>query len=178
MERVKISGACCQTIIFMRRAILLISFSVLFSCTGKKPISLKITMSETKYDPETVSFECLLYLNNDSITLALADFADTQKSEADSLAVTIKNWLEQNFDRSKEFACSKLIDLKNSRWLKKNEPPVTKREFLKKMTFNGINAFKEGGFEMYFKDGELFPGHWIMIDVNESFEMEDATLRG
>jgi hypothetical protein len=141
-------------------------------------MQVHITIGETKYDPDSESFECSLYLYNDSSTLSLSDFSVSEISQANQRAVILKNWPELNLEQSKRFACSRLIDLKNDSWLQENEVPVTKSESQKKMKLDGINAFKDGGFEIYFTDGGLFRGHWIMVDVNEKFEMEDANIPG
>jgi hypothetical protein len=149
-----------------------------FSCNNSKSMKINITMGEAKYDTASESFDYSLFLNTDSSTLSLSDFFQSELSQANQMAITIKNWLALNLERSKEFACSKLIDLRNDNWLQQNEVPVTKEEFLKKMKFDGINAFKDGGFEIYFTDSNLFGGHWIMVEVTEKFELEDADIRG
>lgn len=165
------------------RATLFILLIVVFSChqKGAKPnsmIQVKITLGEAKFDTTTDSFEYTLFLYNDSSSLGLSDFDSSEMSEANDMAVEIKNWLEQHLEESKEFACSKLLELKNNNWLGEKESPVTKDEFLKRLKLDGINAFKEGGFEIYFMDSDLFGGHWIMVDVNEKFEMERADIVG
>lgn len=63
-------------------------------------------------------------------------------------------------------------------WLSEQEKPISLNEFVETIEFEGVNAFAEGSFEIYFNDHNLFGGHTIIVDINEIFELEDANIAG
>ena len=150
-----------------------------FSCQNKNnAMHIPVDIGEVTFDQKSDCFETTLTLNRQSHSMTICDFKEAESSEAKMLALKLKNWLEKNLDESKEYAASKLVKLKNESWLSEGEDPISHKKFIEIIEFEGINAFSEGGLEIYFNDHDLFGGHTIIVDVSEDFEFEDAKIAG
>lgn len=141
-------------------------------------MSLQIMIGDLTFNEESDCFETSLKFNSKSHSLTICDFERKENKQANVLASKIKNWLENNLDKAKEFTASKLLKLKNENWLSEHEEPISKEKFIETIEFEGVNAFAEGGFEVYFTDRDLFGGHTIIVDINEAFEFENANIGG
>lgn len=141
-------------------------------------MNLKIQMDDLVYNKESNCFETKLKFYSSSYSMTICDFKDTEYKQAEKLALELKNWLEKNMAKAKEYAALKLLKLKNDRWLADNEKPISHEQFITTIQFDGISAFAEGGFEIYFSDGNLFLGHTIIVDVDEAFKFEDSNIAG
>jgi len=159
----------------------LILFFVLFlnfGCKSKKQGMSEIGESRLTFNKETDCFEGSLILNNKSYDLSVSDFEINERAKAEILAIKISGWIKVNLEKSKEFVAEKLLKLKNEDWLLENEKPLGREKFIESIEFDGILAFSGGNFEIYFKDNNLFGGHTIIVDINESFEFEDVNIAG
>jgi hypothetical protein len=61
------------------------------------------------------------------------------------------------------YAVEKLLPLKNDSWLDEDEAPLTPEQFLSRMRLGSITIAKDGRFDFWHNDGDLFWGHWIQI---------------
>jgi hypothetical protein len=98
------------------------------------------------------------------LNLALKD------SEDPSGAISVARSLWQSQDswnqRIYEYAVAKLLSPKNASWLQEDESEVTPEQFRNKMKQEAITVYSNGTFEFWFKDGDLFWGHSIMVKGN------------
>ena len=164
----------------MRSLLIAIPFVTIYLVchTKNKNVTLQIHISEMTFNAEADCFEATLTLNNKARTLSVCDFDKADSKKAKILGNKLKDWLVNNLNTSKEYAATKLLKLKNENWLGENERPITQTVFIETIEFDGINAFAEGGFEIYFNDHDLFNGHIIIIDVNEDFGFDNAKIAG
>ena len=65
-----------------------------------------------------------------------------------------------------EFAVMDLLSLKNETWLDEDEKPVTVTEFKERMRLTAIQFTRDGKFEFWHEDGDLFWGHAIVVAGN------------
>ena len=72
----------------------------------------------------------------------------------------------------KEFAVKKLLKIKNESWLE-DEEKITSEQFIQKMKLKSIVVSMKNKFEFCFDDGDIFFGHFIMVDGN----LEKGPLR-
>lgn len=139
---------------------------------------VQIHLDDIKFNDSTDDFETFLTFNSKSYDFSICDFDKNDYGQAKALALKIKEWLENNLSKAKEYAASKLLKLKNENWLSEQEKPLSLSKFLETIEFDGILAFSEGSFEIYFNDHDLFGGHTIIVDISETFEFENANIAG
>lgn len=130
------------------------------------------------FDKEIECFDATLQFDNKSFDITLSNFEPTEEKQAEELANKIGGWMEQNLARTKEYAASKLVQLKNESWLSEGEVPATIQTLIDAMELDGINAFPDGNFEIYFDDNDLFGEHSIVVDVSAAFEFTDVYIGG
>lgn len=141
-------------------------------------MQVQIHMGDIKFNDSSECFETLLIFNSKSHDLSICDFDKNDYGQAKALALKLKDWLENNLSKAKEYAASKLLKIKNENWLSEQEKPISSNKFVELIEFEGVLVFAEGSFEIYFNDHDLFGGHTIIVDINEKFEFEDANIAG
>ena len=109
--------------------------------------------------------------------LSLLDFDENEVEKATKLASEICSWLESNKQSARVFCASTLLSLKNETWLEEGEAPMTNEKFVETIELDGILAFSDGSFSLYFDDNDIFWGHAIVVEVEEG-KLLDATLAG
>jgi hypothetical protein len=58
------------------------------------------------------------------------------------------------------------------------ENPVSKAEFLSRLTFTGVNFLEDLSFSLFYDDGQTFWGHGIMVDVTADCQISNAGIVG
>jgi len=126
------------------------------------------------YDKEIECFDGTLEFAGNKYDITLSDFEAREENQATTLANKIGEWIEQHWQQVKDYAALKLVPLKNESWLFEGEQPISESQLLDTIQLDGINAFPEGNFEIYFDDHELFGNNIIVVDVSSSFEITNA----
>ena len=140
--------------------------------------TVKFQIGEFIFDDTTDCFETSLTSLGKDHPISICDVEKEDFDSATILGFKLKHWLEGNLDNAKDYAASKLLALKNEHWLEPRQKALSRSDFVAAMDFDGVNGFSDGGFEIYFVDGDLFFGHTIVVDVTETFEFEDARIVG
>lgn len=130
------------------------------------------------FNTETSDFECIAKHNGKEYNVNLLDFTANDMEVASRLANRVCEWLDENFERVTKFVANELLSLKNDQWLEEDEPAVSEADFLNTIELDGLNVFTDGSFEVLFKDGDLFWGHWINVDIDSDFNLRQADLWG
>ena len=138
----------------------------------------QIKLEKITYNRESENFEARVSGIGNTFTLELLDFEEGDGDAASALAHDICNWLQSGYPAAKEFCAAKLLDLKNEDWLQEEEEPLSKEKFIQTIELEGITAFSDGSFELYFADNDIFWGHTILVDVDSDYVMTDANLAG
>ena len=68
--------------------------------------------------------------------------------------------------RVRGFAADRLLKLMNEAWLDDDAQPLSREQFMGRMTVEAIIIDDDGGFEFYFDDGDLFWGRGILVNGN------------
>ena len=84
------------------------------------------------------------------------------------------NWNNKIVD----YATSELLPLKNDSWLEEDEAEITEEQFKERMELESITVCKDGSFEFWHSDGELFWGHSIVIYGNIVDGPDDSDISG
>ena len=121
-------------------------------------------LDETTLRWKAGNFEATFEFAEGRHGLTLLDFRADQETAALDLATGTVAWLEKNLEAVEAFAGSALLDLKNDVWREEDEAPLTATEFTAKLSLEGVDAFSDGTFEVYFDDGDLFWGHSVRVD--------------
>lgn len=80
--------------------------------------------------------------------------------------------------RITDYAVSQLLDLKNDTWSDDEADKVTAAQFAAKMTLRSITLEKDGVFEFWHDDGDMFGGHSIMVSGTLQDGPTDADIPG
>ena len=110
--------------------------------------------------------------------MTLLDFDEGQSTGATELAQRIEEWLAANLQRTTAYAAERLLGTKNEAWLDDDEEALDAAAFGARLALSGVNAFSDGSFEIFFRDGGLFDGHSVTVDVDAAFAFVRAGIVG
>ena len=107
-----------------------------------------------------------------------ADEMKQAHSTARSLMTDQSEWDK----RVREYAADQLLELANQ-WAADGEEgdnpqEVTRADFISRMELDAIQVDKDGGFEFWFNDGDLFWGHSIRVSGTLADGPDDAQMEG
>lgn len=116
--------------------------------------------------------------NNESIHLSL-DVEDPSDFQT-VVATAHKLWKNETIWNGpiKDFAVQELFELKNDSWLDDDEEELTSDQFKECMVLETISLDKDGSFEFWYDDGDLFWGHTILISGTLEEGFTDAEIAG
>ena len=77
----------------------------------------------------------------------------------------------------KRFAADALLDLKNDAWLGDGEKPIDMHGFVSRIFVASVGV-RDDGANIYFHDGDLFRGHSIIVQLDQSMTPIDADIAG
>lgn len=92
--------------------------------------------------------------------------APDNTGDASSVIETMKALLDNQEYWSKEAEesiVSQLLDIKNDNWLGEDESPLHEHAFIARTRLESITAYRDGEFELWYNDGDLFWGHAILV---------------
>jgi len=88
------------------------------------------------------------------------------------------NWISENKKIINQGITDKLLPLKNEDWIEKNEEQLSEKQFIKHLNLTSILFFHDGSSQLGFDDGNLFFGHYIMVDLSRDNKFIDADIWG
>lgn len=99
---------------------------------------------------------------------------------ASSLKVARELWTNQSAwtEKVREFAASRLLDLKNESWLDIGEAPLAAGDFASKVSMASVVVDADGACEFWLDDGALFSGHSIVVRGSVSDGLVEAEIAG
>lgn len=97
---------------------------------------------------------------------------------ASNVAKELVGRWHQHASSAKRYAAEQLLRLKNETWLQPGQKPVSRDAFMRALRLDAIDVFSEGSAVLYFDDGDMFWGHTIMVDRDDSGRFESAELAG
>lgn len=113
------------------------------------------------------------------IRLNLLSEGDEQALE-ESIAVARALWsdAERWAARVETFAVAELLSLKNESWLEPDDEPLTREQFLERMSLESITVDPEENIDFWHHDGDLFWGHSIVVYANLTDGPVDTDIPG
>jgi len=85
-------------------------------------------------------------------------------------------WLRTNEPAARRYAASELLDTHNDCW--NDDDPISAETFADRMTLETAAIRPDGAAGLYYRDGNLFWGHCIIVSVNADRGFKDATIAG
>jgi uncharacterized protein (TIGR03067 family) len=85
-------------------------------------------------------------------------------------------WLKAHEPAARTFAAEELLDLLNDVW--NNGRPITARQFVKRLSLESAGRAKDRSASLYYRDGGLFRGHSIVVQVDKAGRFKNATIAG
>lgn len=137
-----------------------------------------MTLNTVSFKQDSGDFQTVITDDTQTFQMLLFDFNENESHQAESIASSICDWLDSNLLNVKFFSASMLINIKNGSWLEDGEEPVSEQYFIQKIQLDAINAYSDGSFNLFFKDGDLFLGHQIIVNVNKDFLLMDVEIAG
>lgn len=131
----------------------------------QKPVFLKIdNFNHFQLNKDINVFEGNIEWNNEQIRFVIQV---EKEAEITDEIKTIKTLLASQTEWKKrvdDYAVKELLPLKNESWLEENEKPWSKERFLKTYKLESIWISKDGQFQFWHEDGDIFWGHSILIE--------------
>ncbi|MGY3212974.1 DUF2262 domain-containing protein [Mucilaginibacter sp. HD30] len=129
-----------------------------------------------KYESKFAGFEGDVTTPKNTYNMLVLNFSENELQLAEKLSKHVAHWLDDKMDTIKKFAASNLLSLKNGEWLDEDEDIVAEEDFIKRIDLEGVTAYADGTFVVYFLDNDLFFGHTISVDVSEDFTLTEASI--
>jgi len=144
-----------------------------------KPVIIEDDVLGTlKYTRESGEFTATNNWGNQKISLSLdiedMDDLDAVKAAAHILYEDQETWNKRIVD----YAVRELLPLKNECWLEGNEAELTEEQFKEKMELDSILVRKDGSFQFWHGDGNMFFDHSIQIEGNIIDGPQNADIPG
>jgi uncharacterized protein (TIGR03067 family) len=143
--------------------------------SGKPPIQDKV-LGTLKWED---NFEW--WSTKVKIGSGFADLSINARPNGKNLKAMLKlgqqfvQWLRKHEVKAREFAAEWLLDLHNDSW---NEGRSTSRSaFIKRMKLGSV-VLSTNGATLYYRDGGLFWGHSILVNVTKRLAFKDANIAG
>lgn len=86
--------------------------------------------------------------------------------------------IEVSVENAKSIACDALLKTKNQSWIDENEEEVTSDEFMENLELSSLNMEQDGSLTFYFRDGDMFWGHYVEVSIQENGAYTNANLVG
>jgi hypothetical protein len=141
------------------------------------------TLGEFEYDRSLRAFSGAVDWNGRRVPLSLG-CPDPKRPKrvlkhAESLLANWQDWQH----RAPAFAADRLLALKNGEWADEDDdgkraPPITRDEFLARLSPNSIEIQESGRLTFWFDDGDLFSGHLVHVDGKVDGKITKAGIGG
>ncbi len=122
------------------------------------------------------SKEFLWCSNKAELAFNTSDINDLKRMIKDSSSVIESD--EEWDNKAKNFAATKLLELKNDFWLDEDEEELTHEDFLERLQLETLNIKSDGGLTFWYDDGDLFAGHVLIVEANVNGDFINAEIAG
>jgi hypothetical protein len=100
---------------------------------------------------------------------------DAEPDESIAAAWPIVKKLLASDARLRRHAAKELLESANE-W--SEDGPVRQAQFMERMELEGFTVYTNGTAEVFYRDGGLFAGHWIVVGTDEKGRPDDASIGG
>lgn len=139
-------------------------------------------VGELNYSEKFEWYEGKIILNDTE--LALNIYYASPKELAKIAAFVSKQINAKFYDRALLEMEKDMIVLKNDTWLGEDEDtgeeesPITAEQFRKRISISSMVFYDDCSSTIYCKDGDVFWGHSIVVNIDKNGNYEDANLAG
>ena len=92
------------------------------------------------------------------------------------IARNIVKTIASKYFEFKKYIGEQLLDLYNDDW--SEEETIDKQEFANRITLESATIYDDNSAEIYYRDGDLFAGHYIAIYLNSKGILDEPYLAG
>ena len=103
-----------------------------------------------------------------------ADLSNDMREQARAFFAAHAEW----DDRLRTYAAQALLDLKNGSWHEEDERIISEEEFKQRMEPQSVSLEMPDEFVVFYRDGDLFFGHVIIVSGTISDGPNDASIAG
>lgn len=150
----------------------------------RKPVIISTQVfGDLVLDRQLDWFEGSAMWNGEDITIHFHT-DETQADESLSIDTALKTaevlWANQAEWNRKAGDCAveELLELKNDTWLQDDETPLSKEDFIERMVLESITFNRDGSFDFWHDDGDMFWGHSIEVAGNLRDGIKYANIAG
>lgn len=125
------------------------------------------------YDDDAMRYETEI----DGIAYATVDGEENELDSARNVLLSVLEHHAELEKAARACAADELLETKNESWLEENEKPVTRKNFMKRLELEEVEADEEG-FRFWFNDDDMFWGHMVMVQFNSDGKPDFAEMMG
>ena len=112
--------------------------------------------------------------NSESITFRFD--VDNNLEQRFKVARNIVQILISKHGEFKQYIAEQLLDLYNNNWSK--EETIDRKEFANRIILEAVTIYDDNSAEICYQDGNLFAGHYIVVDLNSKGILDEPYLAG
>jgi hypothetical protein len=113
------------------------------------------------------------------IMIGLGTEPDSRRDAAKIKALRgIVTAVEAGVPRYREAAVDELLEDYNAQWRNEDDPRLSRAEFASRLTLDSIHIEPRGKIDVYFRDGDLFAGHFIELRLDTPDRVRSIGLAG
>jgi len=136
------------------------------------------TLGPLAYNPQFGWYSTQVMVGGQEVGVHLLCEGSDGEAPALDPAARLVSMLDAVVSAAKQHAATGLLTLKNDAWLEDDEPEVTRDAFIDRMELSSVIVNGGGTSDLYFRDGDLFWGHVIIVERNEAGEFGEAHIAG
>ena len=149
----------------------------------RKPVTfVDEVLGEFVLDKDLGFFEGKILWLGKSISVLLEVDADNEGTwtKATKVLRTLFEQQEKKDSDYRSFAAKKLVKLANQ-WQREEDADsaeISKQDFINRMSIESLSVTSGGNLTVYYKDGDLFWGHAIVVSGHVNKGLKDAEIAG
>ncbi len=123
------------------------------------------------------SYETEIFIDNLHIRIGI-DPDDINIEETISLANKILKNFSKYKTKAEKIIVKEFLDNYNENWIDDGNPILSKEEFIKNLTLNGINFLSDESVDFFYYENGMFGNHSLIAQSFDGENFDDAMMYG
>lgn len=128
-----------------------------------------------RYSEDLDCYEGKFHIENNETIEFSFDVDDNLDQMLETTRKVVKT-ISSKHSEFKKYIAKQLLDLYNNDW--SEEETIDKKEFADRITLESATVYDDNSAEVYYRDGDLFAGHYIVINLNSEGLLSEPYLAG